>query len=188
MAKKWSELTPDEALAHRRRIERAIAVGDQAEYDLAERQAAGWGDSPRPLSQENIVGHNNHPAPEDLHPVQRPASAPRDWHAEARWVRGICNGQLEQLVEGVGIAIGEIRDELRKEFEGKLILARRDLVEEVRREFSQKIDDMRSQFRTALAGDEHVLERRLKRIDELIDRWSRIELATRPVTIDVRPN
>ena len=38
MAKTWADLTPDEALALRNRIERAMTIGDEAAADLARRR------------------------------------------------------------------------------------------------------------------------------------------------------
>jgi hypothetical protein len=187
MTRTWADLTPQEALALRQRVERAMAICDDAAVDLARRQAE------QPL-RVDIVQNNIYPKPELPHPVQRPASAPRDWLAEAAYFCGQANNateaKLTQLVEGIGIAIAEIRAELRKEFEGKLILARRELVDELRREFNQRIEDMRAQFRTVLAGDADTLLRRLQKIDEMLDRFQRTELALRDpkFTIDVRPN
>jgi hypothetical protein len=193
MARTWAELTPAEALAHQQRIERALGICDDAALDLARRRA----EAATPLRVDSLRETIYTPplptaAPEQ--PVRRPASAPRDWLAEAAYFCGQANAatdeKIEHLVGGIGIAIAQIRAELRKEFNAALILARRDVIDEVRREFTAKVEDMRSQFRTALAGDADTLMRRLQKIDEMLDRFQRTELALRDpkFTIDVRPN
>jgi hypothetical protein len=196
MAKSILDLSPSEFREHQARIMRALQGHEANKADLARRREQALSDPP-PIrtrrTEKAAPAAPQRPAPEDNHPVQRPASAPRDWRAEGAYFTSLANnatdGKIAQLVEGVGIAIAEIRKELQKEFEAKLILARRDLADEVRREFGQRIDSMRSEFRTALAGDEAALEKRLKRLDDVIDRWSRLELATRDMhTITVRPN
>jgi hypothetical protein len=181
----WNDLTPEGQRDHLERIERALEGHEETKAALQQRQA--YNATLRAMETRTAAAAPTvTKAAEIEHPVQRPASAPRDWVAERAWVEGIIEAKLAPLPDGIGRAIGEIRAELRKEFEAKLILARRDTVDEVRRDFTQQIADMRSQFRTALAGDEDQLLKRLQKIDAMLDRWQRIEFATRtPTTIDL---
>jgi hypothetical protein len=186
MARKWSDLSPDEALKHRQRIDRALEGYQETVEDLARRRAESRqhaSASPRVVTPPKPASATVEPL---AHPVQRSAGAPRDWTAEQRWVELIIDAKLAPWPDGIGEALGEERRALRQEFEAKLATVKAELV----RDFTQRIEDMRASFRTALAGDEDQLMKRLERIDALIDRWSRVDLALRDpkYTIDVRPN
>jgi hypothetical protein len=179
MTKRW-EMTAEELADHQARVERALAAGDEAAAALEERQRAGnW-----------YVGATTGPRMEEAHqrapetPVQRPASAPRDWLAESKYFAGVAglqtDGKIAELVDGVGMAIAEIRREMRQEFEAKLISAKADLL----RQFTDQIATMRDGFSAAIRADERVMSDQLARIERLLDRWSRIDVATRDMTLD----
>jgi hypothetical protein len=58
---------------------------------------------------------------EPPHPVQRPPRAPRDWYAEAQWIRQIADGQIAKLraevIAGVGVVVAREREATRKQIE-----------------------------------------------------------------------
>jgi hypothetical protein len=184
MAKKWADMTPDEALAHRQRIDAALSGYEETKADLARRQAEARqraASTPRvetPLAPESA-------AAEALpHPVQRSPSAPRDWHAERMWVESIIDAKLAPWPDGIGEALAETRTEIKQHFEARLATMRAEL----QRDFAEKVEAMRAAFSRALAGDEDALLKRLQKIDDMLDRWSRAETALRdpPYTIEGR--
>jgi hypothetical protein len=184
MTTHWDDLTPEQQRDHLERISRALEGHEENKAALAERRA--YNALMRAMDKRRAPA-----APTVTKEVeveyQRPA--PRDWVAERRWVESIIDSHLAHLPESIGQAVAEINAELRKSYRAELLLARRDIAEELRREYSAKIEDLRVQFARALAGDASALERRLQRLDAAIDRWTRLEAATRDLhTINVRPN
>jgi len=59
------------------------------------------------------------PDPPIPHPVRRLPRAPRNWEAEAEWVRALCDQRIVRLkaeiAEGVGEALGRMREQIRGE-------------------------------------------------------------------------
>jgi hypothetical protein len=187
MAKTWEDLTPEERLDHQDRVERALAYSDEAAAALAERQRTGnWHVRPTPIPQTETA-----PAEAPETPVQRPASSPRDWHAEAAYFCGMANNRtdtkINELVEAIGLALADERAAMRAEYEKNLterLAAVRSAVEGV---ITEQIGTMRREFLAAIRQDEEQLEQRLRRLDRLIQTAERSALvATAP--IDVRPH
>jgi hypothetical protein len=180
MAKTWADLTPDEALALRNRIERAMTIGDEAAADLARRRQEALF-RPKATTPEKPIQR----APEQ--PVRRPASAPRDWTAEADYFASIAALQTDEkiasLVEAIGQAIGEIRNEIEADYAGRLARMKAEL----QKAFSEEIATMRTEFLHAIRADEAELETRLRRLDRLIVLAERSTLVNGPI-LDVRPN
>ena len=147
------------------RSEAAFAAVDEMNQTLAERRRLReergepvWR-SPEPLDPRmRTSGAQNRPVVDPPHPMHRPAGAPRNWIAEAAWIREICSQQLKAFGEEFAAGAGQVIGETARSIEKEVAALRADL------------DAVKAELRR---DDE--LGRGIQRLERLTDRLEQID-------------
>lgn len=144
------------------RADAALAEGERRRLEREERGERPW-PTAEPLEPGmRTQGHENRPAVDPVHPMHRGAGVPRDWIAEAAWVRSLIDQRMKSTwTDAIGQALGQ----LGKELDRDVTALRADLDAlraEVRRE--AEVGDGVTRLERLVARME-VLDRDLRRLE-----------------------